>query len=195
MQQKLSKEIINDALIKDAIINNYPCHGFVLDYMVLHSLLKIYGENILRFLEVGTNMGIGTQIIKNALGDKSVVYSLDLPPELSHVGRDYPGKERLSKLCNLPFMQLLGDSTKFDYESIYPIDGWFIDGEHNYNNPLIESKAAIKSNANLIVWHDSDIDDVYRAISDAFKGNNDYELFRVTDTRIAYALRKNLFNG
>lgn len=192
MKQQLSKEIITDEFIKDAIINN--CHeGFIEDYLVLHSLLKIYKENISRFLEIGTHMGMGTKIIKNALGDSCVVYSMDLPPALSYISWNYPianGKDNLSCMCDLPFVQLLSDSTKFDYTSIYPIDGWFIDGNHNYYNPLIESKAAIKSNAKLIIWHDTDINDVYRSIIDAFKDNIDYELFRVQYTRISYAVRK-----
>lgn len=183
-------DIVKEELIKDAIINNYPCQGFKEDYLVLHCLIKKYNKNISRFLEIGTNTGIGTKIIKNALGEKSVLYSMDLPIELSHIGRDYPGAAKLSRLCDLPFIQLLSDSTKFNYELIYPIHGWFIDGEHNYYNPHLESLEAIKSNAKLIVWHDVDISDVNRAIIDAFKDSDSYELFRVVDTRIAYAIRK-----
>lgn len=192
IRQKLYKEIVTEELSKGAVINN--CHdGFERDYLVLHSLIKIYGNDISRFLEVGTNKGMGTKVIKNALGGNSTVYSLDLPLELCHMSDEYPmisGKDHLSCMCDLPFIQLRGDSTKFDYNSIYPIDGWFIDAKHSYDNVLIESKEATRLKAKLIVWHDADIDAVCRAITDAFKDDRRYDLFRVTDTRICYATRK-----
>lgn len=184
-------QIITLEKSKDAIINTHH-DGFEKDYLVLHCLLKDYSSYIKTFLEIGTNRGMGTKIIKNALGNKSQVYTLDLPFELSHHSPDYPvfnGKDHMAHLCDLPFTQIRSESTKYDYKKIYPIDGWFIDGKHNYDNPFFESKEAIKSNAKLIVWHDADITDVYNAITDAFKNNNDYSLFRVIDTRIAYAIR------
>lgn len=193
MKQIHSSEIIKDSLIQDAIIND--CHdGFIKDYLVLHCLLKQYSQDIKRFLEIGTNRGLGTKIIKNALGPNSEVYTLDLPFELSHISQDYPlfsGKDHMAHLCDLPFIQIRSDSTKYNYKNIYPIDGWFIDGKHNYDNPFFESKQAIKANSKLIIWHDVDIVDIYNAINDAFKNNNSYSLFRVIDTRIAYAVRKN----
>jgi len=188
-----STGIISDQLISDAIINN-EFQGFKEDYLVIHCLLKLHQSKIKRFLEIGTNVGTGAKIIKNALGDHAVVYSLDLPTELAHISHQHPimeGKgDNVGVRCELPFIQLRGDSLKFNYSSIYPIDGWYIDGEHNYDNPFHESKEAIKSNAHLIIWHDSDIPDVFNAITSAFKGNKQYNLFRVTDTRILYAQKK-----
>lgn len=185
---KHSKEIITDELAKDAIINN-DHEGFPKDYLVLHCLLKMYKPKT--FLEIGTHKGTGTKIIKNALGPESKVYSMDLPPNLGHTSWNYSNDVGVH--CDLPFIQLRDDSTKFNYESIYPIEGWFVDGEHNYDNPFHESKEAIKSGAKLIVWHDANIMDVYLSIMDAFdafKDNNDYDLFRVEDCRIAYAVKK-----
>lgn len=189
MQKILSKEIISEELSEGAIINNHH-EGFPEDYLVLHCILKSHKNKIKRFLEIGTSKGMGTKIIKNALGD-SVVYSLDLPTDLSYLSSDFPEENNMAYFCDLPFIQLRGDSTKFDYEKYFPIDGWFIDAKHSYENVLIESKVAIKSNAKLIIWHDTDITEVYNAIIEAFKGDKDYKLFRVTDTRIVYAVRSN----
>lgn len=185
MQKILSSEIIIPDLAKDAIINN-DHEGFPLDYTVLHCLLKIYKPKT--FLELGSHKGTGTKIIKNALGEDSKVYSMDLPPDMGYTSWNYSNDVGIN--CDLPFIQLLADSTTFDYSFIYPIDGWFIDAAHTYDNVLHESKEAIKSVAKLIVWHDADINDVYTAIQDAFEGNEDYELYRVIDSRICYAVKK-----
>ena len=48
----------------------------------------------------------------------------------------------------------------------------------------------LKLQPKLIVWHDSDMDTVRKAIDDAFKGVTNYDLFRVTDTRMAFAVKK-----
>lgn len=188
------ENVYTEELAKDAILNE-EYHGFREDYLVLHCLLTRHKNQIKRFLEVGTNMGTGTNIIKNALGGAACVYSLDLPTELAHISLQHPineGKgDRVGHRCKLPFIQLRGDSLKFDYEVLGDLDAWFIDGEHDYDHPHHEAKAAIKSGAKLIIFHDSDIPCVYDAIADAFKGYENYTLYRVTDTRMAYALRKN----
>ena len=187
MKTKLSSEIITDEFIKDAIINT-DHEGFPLDYKVLHCLLKKYKLDIKRLLEIGTHKGTGTKIIKNALGENSTVYSMDLPSYLGHTSWNY--SDDVGVYCDLPFIQLRSDSEKFNYPSIYPLDAFFIDANHTYESVLVESKEAIKAQAKLIIWHDTDINNVYRAIIDAFKGNVEYDLFRVSDTRIAYAVRK-----
>lgn len=178
-----SSDIVTEKLSKGAIIHEH----FAIDYLVLHCLIKKYLPKT--FLEIGTNMGVGTDIICNA-NPKMKVYSLDLPYELSHVSKQSPvseGKgENTGRMCKYPFIQLWGDSTKYDYSQNF--EGWYIDGEHNYDNPYIESCEAIKNGAKLIVWHDTDMEEVYKAVTDAFKGNNDYDLYRVEDTRISFAL-------
>lgn len=193
-QQKFS-DIYSEELAKDAILNQ-EYKGFKEDYLTLHCLLKIHKPH--HFFEIGTNMGTGTKIIKNALGENSKIYSLDLPTELAHISLQHPineGKgDNVGSRCNLPFIQLRGDSLQFDYFKYYPIDGWFIDGEHDFKHSNHESKEAIKSKAKIIIWHDSDIENVYNGIMNAFKGIEysciSYDLFRVADTRIAYALKK-----
>lgn len=183
-------DLVKENLLVGAIENNL-CKGHLEDYHILHCLLKFHKPQI--FLEIGTNVGTGTEIIKNALGPDSVVYSLDLPTELAHLTKQHPISEGkgdvVGSSCKLPFIQLRGNSLIFNYSEYYPINGWFIDGEHEYGFAYHESKEAIKSQANIIIWHDADITEVYNAIIDALGNNKDYLLFRVTDTRIAYALK------
>lgn len=191
MKEILFKDICTPELMEGAILNE-EYTGFKEDYLVLHCLVKKYKPD--SFMEIGTNCGTGTQIIFNAHKGMRL-FSLDLPPELAHISLQSPesegkGNHRIGINCKSPFVQLFGDSRKYDFTKHYPIEGWFIDGEHVFENATIESKEAIKSKAKIIVWHDSDIPEVYDAIIDAFKKNKDYELFRVTDTRIAFAIKK-----
>lgn len=190
MKNIFLEDIIRSDLMKDAIINTSH-DGFENDYLVLHCLLKCYQSSIIKFLEIGTNQGIGTKIIKNALGNSSQVYSMDLPFYDSNHSEDYPvfnDKDHLGHLCDLPFIQIRSNSLTYNYLQLHPIDGWFIDGSHSYKNVFFESSQAIKSKARLIIWHDADQTEVYNAITEAFKNNSDYELFRVTGTRIVYAI-------
>jgi hypothetical protein len=78
---------------------------------------------------------------------------------------------------------------EFNY-SEYPCEAYFIDGEHDYSHPTHETTEILKNSPKLIVWHDSDMETVYNAIVDAFKGVDNYDLYRVIDTRIAFAVRK-----
>lgn len=78
----------------------------------------------------------------------------------------------------------------YAYTQHYPIDGWFVDGCHDYTHPNHEAKEAIKSGAGIIIFHDADISEVYQAVSDAFGNNPEYKLFRIIGTRIAHALKK-----
>jgi len=181
------KDIITPQLLQGAIENN-EMHGFRQDFHILHCLIKIHQPKT--FLEIGTNVGRGISIISNAGQSFNIkCYSLDLPPELSHYSLQYPGNS-IGSLCKLPFIQLLANSLEFDYSSIYPMEGFFIDGEHDFLHANYESKEAIKSQAKLIIWHDADMPPVMSAILDAFDNNTDYDLYRVIDTRMAYALRK-----
>ena len=189
-----SDSIITSECVSDAILNT-DYEGFREDYLVLHCLLRKHMPK--RFFEVGCNMGVGTRIIKNALGKESEVMSLDLPTELAHESLQHPiseGKgDSVGHRCDLPFTLLRGDSLKFDYTNSYPINGWFIDGEHDYDHPYHEAKQAIRSGAEIIVFHDSDIPCVFDAIEDAFDdelAGDTYNVYRVTDTRIAYAVKK-----
>lgn len=199
MKQLQFKDIYSDKLAHDAILNE-EFTGFKEDYLVLHCLLRKYDPKSV--FEIGTNMGTGTKIIKNAIGLEYPVFSLDLPTELAHISLQHPineGKgDNVGSKCDLPFAQLRGDSMKFDY-SEFPCEAYFIDGEHDYNHPFHETKKVLEQEPKLIVWHDTDIAEVAKAIQDAFTetinekkefGNNNYDLYRITDTRITYAVRK-----
>ncbi len=187
MKQLTFKDIYREDYAEGAILNEeFP--GFKEDYLILHCLLKQYKPNTL--FETGTNFGKGTKIIKNALGPESTVFSLDLPTESAHISlKGDDGKsDHVGQLCDLPFVQLRGDSMEFDY-SKYPCEAYFIDGEHDYDHPYHETKEVLKNQPELIIWHDADMDTVYNAITDSFKGIYNYELYRVTDTRIAFAVK------
>lgn len=139
--------------------------------------------------EVGTNRGTGTKIMKNALGFDSVIFSLDLPFEHIHHTLKQGTKDLVGTNCNLPYVQLRGDSMTFDF-SKYPCEAAWIDSEHDYDHPYTEAKAMIKNGTKLIIFHDLHVVPVQQAVEDAFKDNEDYEVYRVDGTRIAYALKK-----
>lgn len=198
-------DIVTPELLAGAIENN-EFEGFREDYHVLHCLIRKYQPKT--FFEIGTNMGTGTNIICNAIlpsdrkydvGLKGIVYSLDLPTELAHISLQHPiseGKgDKVGINCKFAYTQLRGDSMEFDY-SKYPCDAYFIDGEHDYQHPFVETREVVRNKPKLIIWHDADISEVWKAITDVFNDTGlwvkegEYDLYRVTDTRIAYALRK-----
>lgn len=169
-----------------AIIND-EFEGFKEDYLILHCLLKMHNPKSV--FEIGTNMGVGTEIICNAVPN-ATVYSLDLPTELAHISLQHPISEGKGDLvgskCKKPFTQLRGNSLTFDFKK-YPCEAYWIDAEHTEANVLHETKQAVKCKAKLIIWHDSDMPEVMAGILAGIgKG---YKLFRVADTRISYALK------
>lgn len=168
-----------------AIINN-EFKGFKEDYLILDSLLRKYNPKSV--FEIGTNFGSGTNIICNALPN-AVVYSLDLPFGEGDKPLYQNGKDHVGINCKRPFTQLRGDSTEFDYYN-YPCKAYFVDAGHFYENVYSETKLIIEQAPTIIIYHDTNIPKVLRAIKDATKYNSNYELYRVTDTRIAYLLRK-----
>lgn len=189
-------DIYTPQLAEDAILHTgHP--GFEEDYLILHCLLRKYRGALLRVLEVGTYIGHGTSIICNALTPKGgayidrSVFSLDLPAKERHKSTQYP-KQSIGFACQFPFTQLRGDSLLFNYRSIYPIDAWYIDAEHDYVHAAHESWEAATSGAKLIIWHDSDLPPVFRAINDVFEGRKNYAVIRVHGTRITYALSGSL---
>ena len=180
-------------LAKDAIINDlWP--GFREDYLLLHCLLRIFKPK--RVMEIGTHQGRGTKIIKNAAGPDSQVFSLDLPADIGpSVATEYqPGF--VGCQCDLPYTQLWGDSRTFDFSPYYPIDFFYIDGEHVYENAHKESLAAIRVRPALVVYHDADNWEVFKGVCDAFFATKEmsveYRLYRVIDTRILFAMRKDV---
>lgn len=186
MKEILYEELVTTELIQGAILHTHE--PFIKDYLALHCILKI--AEVKSVLEIGTHIGEGTKIICNALPDAKV-FSLDLPDELSSMSLQHPSlkEKKIGEMCDLPYTQLLGNSITFDY-SKYPCEAYFVDGEHDYAHPRHETTEIIKQKPLIIIWHDADIPEVYNAIKDSFEWNNDYYLYRVTETRIAYAIRK-----
>jgi hypothetical protein len=187
MKTQTFADIFTKELAVDAILNTeFP--GFKEDYLILHCLLKLHKPNSV--MEIGTNMGRGTEIICNAARPADV-YSLDLPTELAHISLQHPiseGKgDKVGSLCKRPFTQLRGDSMTFDF-SQYPCDAYWIDAEHTETAVKHETKQAVKCKAKLIVWHDSDIPEVMAGILAGI--GKRYEVYRVENTRICYALKK-----
>jgi predicted O-methyltransferase YrrM len=178
--------VVIPELSAGAILNEgFP--GFREDYLLLHCLMR--REQPARVMEIGTNIGNGTTIIKNAVPEAEV-FSLDLPPDQVHkslIRSD--GSCRVGSACRVPYTQLWGDSRTFDFEPYAPLDAWFIDGNHVYENVFIESELAQITEARLIVWHDCDIKGVWRGVTDAMR-KSDFDLHRVPDTRIGFALRR-----
>lgn len=164
----------------DAILNE-GFTGFREDYLVLHSLIRRYKPKT--FFEIGTAAGTGTNIICNAMQGQHV-YSLDLPAQESYKSEQYPFK--LGEYCHLPYTQLRGDSMEFDF-SHYPCEGYFIDGEHDYKHVFRESTEVLKNKPEIIIYHDADMEEVWRAIKDLNKSG--YKLYRVKDTRIAFLIK------
>lgn len=184
MRYEKMTDICTPTLMDGAIRNDeYP--GFLQDYLVLHCLIRRAQPQ--RIMEIGTNMGLGTKILKNAW-PHAEVFSLDLPSHLAHVSLQHPISEKKShgvgSRCDLPYTQLFGDSRTFDFAPYAPADAWYIDAEHAYENVLVESKAAVANGAKLVVWHDADIPGVWQVIAELF--GRHAGLVRVEDTRIAY---------
>lgn len=176
---------------QDAIIND-RMEGLRQDYLVLHCLLRKY--KIKSCFEIGTHTGFGTKIIKNAIGD-GLVISLDLPDEEYKVSLQHPlseGKPGVGYECNLEFVQVRGDSRNFHYLT-YPCEAFYIDGEHTRQHVEHEVKSAMEVGAKLIILHDADMPEVWNGLVDAvyYSDLSDgYHLYRVTDTRVAYILKR-----
>lgn len=182
-------DIYDEELADGAIIND-RCGGHKEDYLVLHCLLRKYKPKL--FCELGTNTGFGTKIIKNALGDKSDVFTIDLPAHKSGISNQHPimeGKgDCVGHECDLEYFQIFEDSRTFDYTK-FDFDGFFVDTDHTYQNVFSETKSILKTIPKIIIYHDADVDGVYNAIVDAMY-NEPYNAYHVIDTRIAYCLRK-----
>lgn len=176
-----------DDLVKETsnLIKNNEFIGFDIDYYLIQVLLSKWKPSTV--LEIGTCTGNGSRIIRNTLPD-SKIYTMDINPNCG-------------KMCPDNVERIISDSMIFNYRDIYPIECWFIDGEHSYKNVFYETKQAIKSKAKYIIYHDADIDDVYNGIINAIE-SNEYELYQVINppyiysstnkpiTRIAYAIKK-----
>jgi hypothetical protein len=172
--------------------------GFGEDYLVLHCLIRRHWPE--RFFEIGTSVGLGTRVICRAISRRRLwpdtrdrVFSLDVPP-----GTDpsiiYPDGEdhhpaKAGARNPYPYRQLFGDSKSFDVRPYLPLDGWFIDGKHDYEYARADTLLALSADPRLIVWHDFQIEGVAKGVGDAIENGPEYGLKRVAGTRIAFAVR------
>jgi hypothetical protein len=191
-------EVVTPGLSKGAVKRrDFP--GFREDYLVLHCLIRAHRPE--RFFEIGTSIGRGTKVICRAISSRRLrpdtgdrVFSLDVPP-----GTDptviYPEAEdghpdKAGKLNPYPYTQLFGDSKSFDASPYLPLDGWFIDGKHDYEYARADTLLALTADPRLIVWHDFQIDGVEQGARDSMAEHPEYRLMRVADTRVAFAVRE-----
>lgn len=193
MTEQTYSDIVTPELLAGAIENN-EYEGFREDYHVLHCLIRKYQP--LTFMEIGQNMGTGTQIICNAGKNWLIkVYSLDLPDELCHISLQHPksegkGGSKVGSNCTFAHTQLKGDSLTFDF-SKYPCEGAFIDSEHDFEHPYKEACEVFKWKPKIVIWHDANVKSVSDSIWTLWTDYKvEYDFHRVTDTRIAYAIRK-----
>jgi hypothetical protein len=191
MTEKKSHQVffeLEDALIHDAHT------GFREDYQVIHSLLRMHKPKSI--FEIGTNIGSGINVMARALPEAKI-FSLDLDYETMKLNsKQYPigpqGQDRVGSAAKVPYTQLRGDSLTFDY-SAHPCEAYFCDGEHDEHHPYIETLGMLSQLPELIIYHDADIKEVYSGITKAFaehENGKKYNLVRVIDTRILYALKK-----
>jgi hypothetical protein len=198
VEQIAYDEVVTPALSRGAVKRrDFP--GFREDYLVLHCLIRAHRPE--RFFEIGTSVGLGTKVICRALSSRRFrpdtrdrVFSLDVPP-----GTDptviYPEAEdghpdKAGRLNPYPYTQLFGDSKSFDASPYLPLDGWFIDGKHDYEYARADTQLALSADPRLIVWHDFQIEGVAEGAEAATAERSEYRLKRVADTRIAFAVRE-----
>ena len=175
-----SQAVITSDLSTNAIIRQEP--GFETDFLILHCLLRKYNPK--RLFEVGTCEGYGTLIMANACPGCEII-SLELPP---YTAPYFISPSAIGSKCNRPYKQVFGNSLTYDYSQHFPLDAWFIDGAHDYIHVKHETLEAVKSGAPLIIYHDTDIKEVFQAVQDGLE-NTDYRIYRVTDSRISYAIK------
>ena len=191
MTTQTYNDIVTPELLEGTL--DHDVHpGFKEDYRILSCLLKIYKPATI--CEIGTNVGGGINVMAAAL-PTAKIYSLDLDyATMMHNSKQYPigpnGEDRVGSAAKVPYTQLRGDSLTFDY-SKYPCEAAYVDGEHTKKHAQHEISELIKVGTKLIIAHDCDMSEVWEGFQNAIKETSvSYELFRVSDTRIGYAVRK-----
>jgi hypothetical protein len=76
----------------------------------------------------------------------------------------------------------------FDFSPLYPLEGWFIDGKHDHHHAFHDTLQALCASPKLIVWHDMQMPEVQRGVTEAMAPRPDYSLYRVDRSRLAFAL-------
>ncbi len=174
----------------EGFLENPEFIGFKEDYLVIQNLVHEWKPSTI--FEIGTNTGRGCVMMHNA-SPSSKITTLDI--------------RECGQLCPVGVTKVVGDSMTYDFSKHYPIECWFIDGEHVYENAYKETTEAIKSKAKYIIYHDADLERVSSGIIDSMRDNgvtDDYDLYHVVNpphvysstgknvTRVAFAIKKSL---
>ena len=129
-----------------------------------------------KLFEIGTFDGRTTLNMACNAPREATVYTLDLPTESqranywaqfpNHAGRKWEswdetlGAKYRGTDCEAGIVQLFGDSATFDFSPfINDIDFVFVDGAHDYDYVMSDSKIALKLLRNgqgIILWHNYD---------------------------------------
>jgi predicted O-methyltransferase YrrM len=137
-----------------------------------------------RIFEIGTFRGRTALNFAVNSGPRSLVYTLDLPPEqrIEALQRTHPADAEIIKNSDTGLYfrerqesekihQLYGDSLQFDFTPyLGKMDLVFIDGAHDYNTARSDTANALRmiTPGGWIVWHDfgnyGDYNDVTRAV-------------------------------
>jgi len=193
---------INETTL-DVLLEKVPSHDFIIhdaydgfrgDYLAMQALLRLYNPRSV--MEIGTNIGMGVNCIFTAVPEAQI-FSLDLDYEtMNENSKQYPleadGTDRVGSAAReIPYTQLRGDSMTFLFTDM-PCEGYYIDGEHDYEHAYHETMQALSCKPKIIIWHDTDMPEVMDGIINAFTDHREeknYTLTRVEDTRISYAVR------
>jgi len=198
MEEIAYEDVVRPKLRRGASIRkDFP--GFREDYLALHCLIRRFRPE--RFFEIGTSTGLGTRVICKAMSRRPLwpdtrdrVMSLDVPPGTDPAiiypeGEDgHPGDPGVRN--PYPYQQILGDSRTFDIGPHLPVDGWFIDGKHDFEYARSDTLLALSSQPAFISWHDMQIEGVAAAVSEVMNNRPDYRVRRVRGTRVGYAVRE-----
>jgi len=180
----------------------------VLDRVALAALVR--RQRPRRVFEIGTFRGVTAITLAANAPSEAIVYTLDLPPELTAaevarryskttsgfhrmaaagVGRDV-GRVLSSYTSGCRIEQLFGDSSTMNFDAFYDtIDLFFVDGCHDYEAALGDTRTAWRClhSGGLLVWHDYPWTEVQTAIRDAELG---VPVTFVRDTNLAFASKR-----
>jgi predicted O-methyltransferase YrrM len=164
----------------------------IVERVLLGALVR--RERPVRIFEIGTFRGVTALSLATNCGWDAVLYTLDLPPELSaravdetfYRGTASSGFRRLAEAgaerdvgaalrgysgpCRVE--QLFGDAATFDFGPYSAaIDLFFVDGCHEYEGARRDTSIALRClrPGGLVLWHDYTREGVQRAVRDAWR--------------------------
>jgi predicted O-methyltransferase YrrM len=181
----------------------------LLERVALGALVK--RQRAARIFEIGTFRGVTALAMASNAPEGSVLYTLDLPPDLSvgavasHYYSNSPGSgfhqmatAGAARNVGLAFrgyrgpcriVQLFGDSAEMDFQEYEDsIDLFFVDGCHEYDAARRDTLTAWSClrHGGVIVWHDY----LWASVQDAARDARlSAEITSVQGTSIAFARR------